>query len=104
MGQNAGLQPNKLIEQKQQMCCKGKTTEHCIDNQKWRENKKKELNINLFMKRIKGDQTRCLDIQRERKQGWWITEIFFKRSKQTTTINGKHSCYNKEFWNTLVTL
>jgi hypothetical protein len=46
------------------MCCKGETTEHCTDNQKLMENRRrKNLNINLFMKRIKDDQTRCLDIQ-----------------------------------------
>jgi hypothetical protein len=33
MDQNAGLQPNRT-EQKQHVCCKGETTEHCTADQK----------------------------------------------------------------------
>jgi hypothetical protein len=56
-----------------------------------------------FMKRIKDDQTRCVDMQTGSKsdglQKYFsnILQHMRERSKQTTTRNGKHSCYNKEF-------
>lgn len=63
---------------------------------------KTEERKNLFTKRIKDDQTRCSDIQKGSKMMDYrnIFQIFWnvrERSKQTTTRNGKHSCYNKEF-------